>query len=205
MDFCDPIKHKSSEMEMTQAFEKNVVKRSYLWGVSGSVFLLAVFFLTLTLSNSLLHAIEELKALGIWITLLVVGFGIQTGLFAYVRGSIKARAATQATASMAATAGMSATAMVACCMHHVADILPLIGISAASLFFIKYQSFFLAIGVASNLLGITLMLRLIQKQGLYVAGQGFMEKLLKLDMNRVLFVNTLVGVTLAAITLIGTI
>ena len=90
-------------------------------------------------------------------------------------------------------------------MHHVADILPLLGISAASLFFIKYQSFFLAIGVASNLLGITLMLRLIQKQGLYVAGQGFMGKLLKLDMNRVLIVNTLVGVTLATITLlIGT-
>ena len=190
---------------MAQAFKNNIVRRSHLWGVSGSVFLLAVFFLTLTLSNSLLHAIEELKVLGIWIALLVVGFGIQTGLFAYVRGSIKARAAAQATTSMAATGGMSATAMVACCMHHVADILPILGISAASLFFIKYQSFFLAIGVASNLFGITLMLRLIQKQELFEADQGILGKLLKLDMNRVLFVNTLVGVTLAAITLIGTI
>ena len=190
---------------MAQAFKSNAVRRSYLWGISASLFLLAVYFLTLTISNSLLHAIEELKVLGVWIALLTVGFGIQTGLFVYVRGALKARATAQATASMAATGSMSATTMVACCMHHVADILPILGISAASLLFIKYQSFFLAIGVASNLLGITLMLRLIQKQELFEVDQGILGKLLKLDMNRVFVVNTLVGVTLAAITLIGTI
>jgi hypothetical protein len=134
-----------------------------------------------------------------------VGFGIQTGLFAYVRGSLKARATAQATASMAAAGGMSATSMVACCMHHIADFLPILGISAASLFLIKYQLVFLAIGVASNLVGITIMLGLIQKQELYEVDHGVLGKLLKLDMKRALVVNTLLGVTLAAITLMNTI
>jgi len=192
-------------MEMTAEYKNNIVRRSYLWGVSGSVFLLAIYFLTLTIGNSALHAIEELQKIGIWVALLTVGFGIQTGLFAYAWGSIKARAAAQATATMAAAGGMSATAMVACCLHHIADLLPILGISAASLLLIKYQSFFLAIGVASNLIGITLMLRLIQKQKLFEAGQGILGKLLKLDMDKALVVNALVGVTLTAITLIGTI
>jgi hypothetical protein len=190
---------------MANTYKNNIVRRSYLWGVSGSVFLLAIYFVTLTLSNSFAHALEELKALGVWIALLTIGFGIQTGLFVYVRRSLKARANAQATASMAAAGGMSATAMVACCMHHLTDILPILGVSAASLFLIKYQSFFLAIGVGSNLVGITVMLRLIQRQELYEPDHGILGRLLKFDMNRALFINALVGIILAATTLLGSI
>ncbi len=189
---------------MATGYKNNIVKKSYLWGVSGAVFLLAVYFLTLTISNSLVHAIEELKVLGIWIVLLTAGFGMQTGLFVYVRGSLKARAAAQATATMAAAGGTSATAMVACCMHYLTNILPILGISAVSLFLIKYQSFFLAIGVASNLVGITVMLRLIQKQELYEVGHGVLGRLLKFDMNRAFIINMLLGIILAATTLILT-
>ncbi len=189
---------------MTTIYKNNIVRRSYLWGVSGSAFLLGIYFLTLTLSNSLLHAIEELKVLGIWIALLSVGFGIQTGLFVYVRGALKARSTAQATATMAATGGMSATAMVACCMHYLTTILPILGVSAVSVFLIKYQTSFLAIGVASNLVGITYMLRLIQKQELYEVGYGILGRLLRFDMNRAFIINTLLGFTLAAITFIRT-
>jgi hypothetical protein len=193
-------------VEIMETNKNRVVIRSYLWGVSGSALLLAIYFVTLTLSNSLVHAIEEFRALGVWIVLLTAGFGIQTGLFAYVRTSLKARASSaQATASMAATGGMSATSMVACCMHHVTDILPILGVSAATLFLVKYQSFFLAIGVASNFIGITVMLRLIQKQELYEPGYGIMGRLLKVNMDRAIIVNTLLGITLAAATLIRTI
>ena len=187
-----------------EANHNKIVMRSYLWGVTGSVFLLAIYFLILTISNSLVHAVEELKVLGAWIAALTLGFGIQAGLFAYVRASLKAKATAQATASMAASGGMSTTAMVACCMHHLTDILPILGVSAASLFLIKYQSFFLAFGVASNIIGITVMLRLIQKQELYEAGHGALGKLMKLNMNRVFVVNTLLGLVLMAVTFIRT-
>ena len=90
-------------------------------------------------------------------------------------------------------------------MHHLTDILPILGISAASLFLVKYQSFFLAIGVASNLIGVTIMLRLIQKLELYEPDHGILGRLLKFDMNRVFIINTLLGIALAAITFIRTI
>jgi hypothetical protein len=106
---------------------------------------------------------------------------------------------------MAAAGGMSTTAMVACCMHHLTEILPILGVSAASFFLIKYQSFFLAIGVGSNLIGITIMLRLIQKQELYEPDHGILGGVLKFDMNRALYINALLGILLAATILIGTI
>ena len=190
---------------MTTIYTNNIVRRSYLWGISGSAFILGIYFLTLTLSNSLLHAIEELKVLGIWIGLLSVGFGIQTGLFVYVKGALKARSTAQATATMAAAGGMSATAMVACCMHYLTTILPVLGLSAVSVLLIKYQTSFLAVGVASNLVGITFILRLIQEQELYEVGHGVLGKLLRFDMNRAFIYNTLLGILLAAIMLVRTI
>jgi hypothetical protein len=90
-------------------------------------------------------------------------------------------------------------------MHYLTNILPILGISAVSLFLIKHQSFFLAIGVASNLVGITVMLRLIQKHELYEVGHGVLGRLLKFDMNRAVIINTLIGITLAATTLIRSI
>jgi len=190
---------------VTTIYTNNIVRRSYLWGISSSVFILGIYFLTLTLSNSLLHAIEELKVLGIWIGLLSVGFGIQTGLFVYVKGALKARSTAQATATMAAAGGMSATAMVACCMHYLTTILPVLGLSAVSVLLIKYQTSFLAVGVASNLVGITFILRLIQEQELYEVGHGVLGKLLRFDMNRAFIYNTLLGILLAAIMLVRTI
>jgi hypothetical protein len=191
-------------MDMVDPNKENIVRRAWIWGVSGALTLLATYFLTLTLSNSLLHAFEELKVIGVWIAILAAGFGIQTGLFVYARRSLKVKATTQAAASMAASGGVSATAMVACCMHHLAEFLPILGVSAASLFLIKYQTFFLAVGVASNLVGITVMLRLIQKQELYEAGHGVLGRLLKPDMNIVLALNTTLGIITAGIILIRT-
>jgi len=188
-----------------EIFKNRIVRRSYIWGVSGSLILLAFYFFTLTLSNSIGHALEELREIGIWIVLLTAGFGIQTGLFTYVRGSLKAKSAAQATVSMAATGGISGTAMVACCMHHLADILPILGVSTASLFLIRYQSLFLAVGAVSNLIGITLMLRLIQRQELYEAGHGVLGRLLRFDMDRAFIINILLGITLTVIMFIRSI
>ncbi len=173
-----------------------------LWGISGSAVLVTIYFLILILSNSLQHALDELKIIGIWIALLTAGFGIQAGLFAYIRKAIKARAASQATASVAAAGGISTTAMVACCMHHLTEILPILGISAAAIFLAQYQSFFLAVGVASNLVGITIMLRLIQREELYEPGHGILGNLMHFDMDYALAASTLIGMAFAGITLI---
>ena len=56
--------------------------------------------------------------------------------------------------------------MVACCAHHLSDILPLLGLSGMAIFLVRYQLFFIIIGVLSNVVGITIMLETIQRHGL---------------------------------------
>jgi hypothetical protein len=89
--------------------------------------------------------------------LLVLGFGAQIGMFFYAREQMHESAA----AGAAASTGISAASMVACCAHHLADILPFLGISALGILFAKYQTVFLLAGILSNILGISYMLMLI--------------------------------------------
>jgi hypothetical protein len=48
--------------------------------------------------------------------------------------------------------------MVACCAHHVADVLPFLGLSAAASFLANYRLVFMGIGLATTITGIIVML-----------------------------------------------
>ncbi len=65
-----------------------------------------------------------------------------------------------------ASGGTSTAAMVACCAHHVTDILPLAGLSAATTFLANYQVPFMLLGLAMNLAGVGIALRAIRTVGL---------------------------------------
>ena len=67
-------------------------------------------------------------------TLLIVGFGVQIGMFVNTRILIKARSISGATSAAAGAGSVSAGSMVACCMHHITDVLPILGISAFAVF-----------------------------------------------------------------------
>ena len=62
--------------------------------------------------------------------------------------------------------GISAGSMIACCAHHLSDILPLIGVAGLSAFLVESQFFFIILGVMSNIVGITIMLETIQRYNL---------------------------------------
>jgi hypothetical protein len=83
--------------------------------------------------------------------------------------------------------------MVACCAHHVTDVLPILGVSAAAVFLNQYQDVFIIVGVLSNLIGITVMLRIIQKHDLYKSDQKILAFFMKLNMNRSLYVVSIVS------------
>jgi hypothetical protein len=53
--------------------------------------------------------------------------------------------------------------MVACCAHHVADVLPVLGLSAAAAFLAQWKVPFLVIGLLMNLAGILVMLRALRR------------------------------------------
>lgn len=53
--------------------------------------------------------------------------------------------------------------MVACCAHHLTDVLPIIGFSAAATFLNQYRIPFMLVGIGANLVGIAFMLCLIRQ------------------------------------------
>lgn len=172
-------------MEQENTHKENLIRKPVFWGFAAGFSLLLIYFLILTLANSFSHSIEQFKEMWYWILILVAGFGIQAGLYAYIRIVLKTRkeSGTAAT-SVAAAGGISTTSMVACCAHHVTDVLPILGLSAAVVFLNQFQTLFIVVGVLSNLIGITLMLRIIQKHSLYQQDQKIFSLLMKLNMNK---------------------
>jgi len=176
---------------------ENKTSKPVIWAIIAGAALLSVYFLILSLANSFSHAVEQFKELWYWIVLLVLGFGLQVGLYTYIRGRLRMKAAA-ATTSVAAAGGVSTTSMVACCAHHLADVLPLIGLSAAAVFLNRFQTLFILLGVLSNIVGITMMLRLIQRHKLYGV-KGILPALMSVDMNKAFY--TSIGLSLAVFTI----
>jgi len=166
--------------------KKYLVRRPIVFALLGSFSLLTLYFLILIFANSLQHAIQEFLRMWYWVLLLVIGFGLQIGLFIYLKGFIKLRKIMGVSGSIAATGGISAGSMLACCAHHISDVIPIIGISAATIFFNKYQILFIIIGVLSNIIGITYMLKIIQKHNLYTK-KGNISKLMSINLNKLFF------------------
>ena len=110
---------------------------------------------------------------------LIIGFGIQISLFSYIKSTLKAKAS-----GVAASGGVSTASMIACCAHHLTDILPIIGLSGAALFLSQYQTFFILVGIFSNIVGITYLIDIMQKNSLYQRS-SFLEKLFVYDMKKI--------------------
>ncbi|MDP3948171.1 MAG: hypothetical protein Q8P87_00500 [bacterium] len=132
------------------------MKRAVFHGFLAGVALLAVYFLVMGFaSGSWDYTVEQLSNLRYWIGALVLGFSIQVGLYSYLKNCHKETKLGQG--AVAAGAGTSSLSMLACCAHHLTDVLPLLGLSAVSLVLVKYQIWFLSLGILSNLVGIFLM------------------------------------------------
>ena len=124
-----------------------------------------------------------------WVILFVAGFGIQTGLYTYIRMVFKLRKESGVAAStVAAAGGISTTSMIACCAHHVTDFLPILGVTAAMIFFNRFQNLFIITGVLSNVIGINLMLKIIQEHNLYQKGTCVFSVVMRINMKKTLYV-----------------
>lgn len=139
-----------------------IQKRAIIIGTSGTLGLLLIYFSVLSLLNSVNGAIAEFSKVWVWILLLAFGFGLQLGLFAYIKLSVQEKLIA-ATAEVATSGTISTGSMIACCAHYLTNLLPILGVSALTVFLTRYQLPLLLLGVCSNLIGITIMLGLMQK------------------------------------------
>jgi len=163
-----------------------ITKKSVKWAFIGSLSLFIIYFSILSIANSFKHAIDQFIQMWYWVSLLVIGFGIQVGLYSFIRNSMKQKLAGAAT-EVAASGGISTGSMIACCAHHLSDVLPIIGLSAAALFLDRFQTLFIVVGVLSNLIGINMMLKIIQDNKLYVKKNGFLYRILTINMRKSLY------------------
>jgi YHS domain-containing protein len=134
--------------------------RPIAFGLLAVLGLLTFYLGIITLAQGWAHAIEQLADDRNFIGAIALGFGTQIGLFTYLRG-LHAHAAA---GGVAASTGTSATAMLACCAHHLADILPIVGLSGAAIFLNAYKTPLLWLGILMNLIGIVYLLRKVRQQ-----------------------------------------
>jgi hypothetical protein len=96
---------------------------------------------------------------------IILAFGVQAALYSVMRFRLygPVQHAGVGGIMMGSSGGTSATAMVACCLHHATNVLPILGISAATAFLARYQRPFMQVSLAMNLLGILIMLISLQR------------------------------------------
>lgn len=133
--------------------------RPGVYGVLAALALLAFYLGIITLAQGWSHAIEQLVEDRWFVGAITIGFGTQLGLFTYLK-SLHTRA--MATGVVTSTAS-STVAMLACCAHHVTDILPIIGLSGAAIFLDAYKTPLLWLGMAMNVVGIAYLLYRIEQ------------------------------------------
>ncbi|MBI4759722.1 MAG: hypothetical protein ACOYYF_15200 [Chloroflexota bacterium] len=132
----------------------------------GSTLIAGIYFSILTWAQGWEYAASQFS-LNRWYVLPIwVAFGVQAALYSILRFRlfIPTTSTGPAGAVMGTSGGTSVTAMVACCLHHVTDVLPILGLSAAATFLTRYQRPFMLIGLGMEIIGIILMLIVLYRE-----------------------------------------
>ncbi|GAB4505093.1 MAG: hypothetical protein Fur0043_20880 [Anaerolineales bacterium] len=135
-------------------------------GLSGSLFLTALYFAIVSWAESPQHALDFFWQER-WIVLpLILGFGVQSTLYVILKKRLFVPlTSTGPSGTMMGAGGATSTlAMVACCAHHVTDVLPILGLTAAAAFLARYQTLFMLVGLATTLSGVGIMLVILFRE-----------------------------------------
>jgi hypothetical protein len=144
--------------------------RSALAGLVAGVALLAVYLGVISIAQGPSHALEQLAADAWFVMAITAGFGVQIALFAELR-AVNRRHRAGAAVTAAAT-GTSTAAMLACCAHHLVELVPLLGLSAAAVFLNDFKTPLMLLGLAMNATAIVVVLRALRRARLVCAMAG---------------------------------
>lgn len=129
--------------------------------IASSSLLLLYLSLMRVLTGSFEAAGWQFSALWPYMISLSLGFGLQTGLYTKLKNKIKSVHGGRK--MMLGNTSASTIGMIACCAHHLTDILPILGLSFLTALLIQYQKVILLIAIASNLSGILYLVYLQRK------------------------------------------
>ena len=132
----------------------------------GASLMAGVYFGILTWAQGWDYASRQFLLNRWYILPIYVSFGIQAALYSILRFRLFVPTTTMGHTGvlMGTSGGTSVTAMVACCLHHVTDVLPILGLSAAAAFLTRYQRPFMLVGLGLNIIGILVMLVVLYRE-----------------------------------------
>lgn len=135
-------------------------------GVAGAMFLAMVYLGIVSVAESPQHAIDLFWEDRLIVIPIILGFGVQMALYVTLKKRLFAPVAhTGPSGTLAGASGATSTlAMVACCAHHVTDVLPILGLTAATTFLAEYRIAFMLVGLGMTMVGIAVMLVILLRE-----------------------------------------
>src|SRR3990167_3133176 len=134
-----------------------ILRRSILKGFLGLSALLIFYFVIVTSISGWNFVQDQFAKFWYFILALAFGFGIQVGLYTYLKNLIISKNQSASTKVLTASGTTSGAAMISCCAHYLANILPILGITGFITIVTQYQVQLFWIGLAANLAGIFYM------------------------------------------------
>ncbi|MBI2999512.1 MAG: hypothetical protein HYY46_13850 [Deltaproteobacteria bacterium] len=130
----------------------NVIFSASVTGILGALALLGAYLLILTAVSGWDFTLDQFYTFWYFIVSLALGFGIQIGLYTYLRRAIHRG---DASGKVLAVSGTTSTAaMISCCAHYLTNILPALGAAGAVTLVAQYQVELFWVGLVSNGAGI---------------------------------------------------
>lgn len=136
------------------------MNNSIIKGAFASLGLLLVYFTIVSLVSGWNFAQDQFRQFWPFVITLAVGFGIQVGLYSYLKTFIKGAVGPRIVATTGAT---STAAMISCCAHYLVNILPILGAVGIITVISQYQVQLFWVGLAFNFAGIAYMASKVYK------------------------------------------
>jgi Cu+-exporting ATPase len=121
-------------------------------GTLAFVLLLIVYFGVVSLISGRNFALEQFSSFWYFIVILALGFGIQVGLYTYLKELVGHLDASRKVVAVSGTT--STVAMVSCCAHYLTNILPILGATGALALVAQYQVELFWLALVFNAAGI---------------------------------------------------
>jgi P-type Cu+ transporter len=129
-----------------------MLAKPFQLGTLALMLMLAIYFGVVGLISGQNFAIEQFTKFWYFIVALALGFGIQVGLYTYLRNLVGQQGMSGKV--VAASGTTSAAAMVSCCAHYLVNILPILGVTGMLTLVAQYQIELFWLGLAFNFAGI---------------------------------------------------
>ena len=136
------------------------------WGAAASAALAAFYVAVLAGSAGWPHLVDQARTDWWLLAPIVVAFGAQVAFTVELRHRHRSE---HLAATTGAGAGASAVGMVACCAHHVAELVPVLGVAGVAGFLLDWRIPLMVGGLAVNLVALAIagrrLLRLTPSPG----------------------------------------